>query len=68
MNDENKYVYVVGFVLLSISLLAQDAEKKKVLGRLSKLESTYSQIANKIWGFAEVGYKENKVHNYCKKP
>ena len=57
---KNKYTFLVGFVLLSISLLAQDAEKKKVMGRLSKLESTYSQIANKIWGFAEVGYKEKQ--------
>ena len=60
MMMKNKYVYLVGFVLLTLSLIAQDAEKKKVLGRLSKLESTYSQIATKIWGFAEVGYKEKQ--------
>ena len=57
---KNKYAFVIVFMMLSSALFSQDAEKKKVIGRLSKLESTYSQIANKIWGFAEVGYKEKQ--------
>ena len=57
---KNKYAFVIVFMMLSSALFSQDAEKKKVISRLSKLESTYSQIANKIWGFAEVGYKEKQ--------
>ena len=31
---------------------AQDLDKKKAIARISKLESTYGQIANKIWSLA----------------
>jgi len=39
---------------------AQDLDKKKAIARISKLESTYGQIAQKIWSLAEVGYKEKQ--------
>ena len=50
------------FLLSTISLLAnaQDLDKKKAIARISKLESTYGQIAQKIWSLAEVGYKEKQ--------
>lgn len=48
------------FVLVSLPVFAQDADKKKVLARIQQQESHYSAIAQKIWNFAEVGYKEKQ--------
>ncbi len=39
---------------------AQDNQKKKILTQLGQKEYQYSQIAQNIWSFAEVGYKEQK--------
>ena len=47
-------------LLVSLHVLAQDADKKKVLARIQQQESHYSAIAQKIWNFAEVGYKEKQ--------
>ena len=47
-------------VLVSLHVFAQDADKKKVLARIQQQESHYSAIAQKIWNFAEVGYKEKQ--------
>lgn len=49
--------------ILSISLgsFAQvDAEKEKMMASLDKQASAYGEMAKKIWGFAEVGYQEEK--------
>jgi len=48
------------FALVSLQAFAQDADKKKVLARIQQQESHYSAIAQKIWNFAEVGYKEKQ--------
>ena len=48
------------FALVSLHVFAQDADKKKVLARIQQQESHYSAIAQKIWNFAEVGYKEKQ--------
>lgn len=48
------------FVLVSLQVFAQDADKKKVLARIQQQESHYGAIAQKIWNFAEVGYKEKQ--------
>jgi len=47
-------------LILSLPILAQDADKKKVLARIQQQESHYSAIAQKIWNYAEVGYKEKQ--------
>jgi len=50
------------FLLIIVSLIAnsQDLDKKKAIARIAKLESTYGQMAQKIWTYAEVGYKEKQ--------
>jgi aminobenzoyl-glutamate utilization protein B len=48
------------FALVSLQAFAQDADKKKVLARIQQQESHYSAIAQKIWNFAEVGFKEKQ--------
>jgi aminobenzoyl-glutamate utilization protein B len=53
-----KKILLLAFV--SLSVFAQDADKKKVLARIQQQESHYSAIAQKIWNFAEVGYKEKQ--------
>jgi aminobenzoyl-glutamate utilization protein B len=53
-----KKILLLAFV--SLSAFAQDADKKKVLARIQQQESHYSAIAQKIWNFAEVGYKEKQ--------
>ena len=47
-------------VFLSFQVFAQEADKKKVLARIQQQETHYSAIAQKIWNFAEVGYKEKQ--------
>ncbi len=49
-------------VLLSMAFtsFAQEQDKKKVFSRLMERELKYGQIAQKIWSFAEVGYKEKQ--------
>ena len=47
-------------LLVGHSLFAQDLDKKKMLARISQREPQYEQIAQKIWNFAEVGYKEKQ--------
>ncbi len=51
---------IVLLLILSLPVLAQDADKKKVLARIQQQESHYSAIAQKIWNYAEVGYKEKQ--------
>ena len=45
---------------LAFASQAQDVDKKKVISRLNEREMQYGQIAQKIWNFAEVGYKEKQ--------
>ncbi len=51
---------IVLLLVLSLPVLAQDADKKKVIVRIQQQESHYSAIAQKIWNYAEVGYKEKQ--------
>ncbi|MHA8065533.1 amidohydrolase [Aquirufa sp. ROCK2-A2] len=46
--------------LLTFLANAQDVSKKKILLSIQSKSQSYEQIAQKIWNFAEVGYKENK--------
>jgi aminobenzoyl-glutamate utilization protein B len=39
---------------------AQDLAKKKIIQSLQTKSKNYEQIAQKIWSFAELGYKEQK--------
>ncbi|MDF5690050.1 amidohydrolase [Aquirufa aurantiipilula] len=55
-----KAILNLALYIISFSLLAQEADKKKVIQRLQQKESQYGQMANQIWRFAEVGYKEKQ--------
>jgi aminobenzoyl-glutamate utilization protein B len=56
--------YKLFFLILGISIFhtvsAQDAGKKNMLNSLNNKVNYYEQIAQKIWNFAELGYKEQK--------
>ena len=56
----SKLILMLFFILIGAQIFAQDIDKNKAVARISKLEFTYGQIAQKIWGFAEVGYKEKQ--------
>ncbi|MEN9385570.1 MAG: hypothetical protein RLZZ185_311, partial [Bacteroidota bacterium] len=46
--------------LLAFNLFSQEADKKKVIQSIQNRSDQYGQIAQKIWNFAEVGYKEKQ--------
>ena len=48
------------FILFGISFCLAQKTKSDVLKSLEKKSEQYSSIANKIWGYAEVGYQEVK--------
>ena len=54
--------YFLLFFLISFSqfMNAQDLAKKKIIQSLQTKSKNYEQIAQKIWSFAELGYKEQK--------
>jgi aminobenzoyl-glutamate utilization protein B len=54
--------YFLLFLLISFSqfMNAQDLTKKKIIQSLQTKSKNYEQIAQKIWSFAELGYKEQK--------
>ena len=54
--------YLLLFSLISFSqfITAQDLAKKKIIQSLQSKSKNYEQIAQKIWSFAELGYKEQK--------
>lgn len=54
--------YFLLFFLISFSqfMNAQDLAKKKIIQSLQTKTKNYEQIAQKIWSFAELGYKEQK--------
>lgn len=54
-----KGLIVFGLLLCSISGFAQ-LSKQKVIKNLESNAAHYGQISKKIWGFAEVGYKEKQ--------
>ena len=56
---KNLILLILLFLTHSIAF-AQELDKQRVIKRLTSLESTYGQIAQKIWNFAEVGYKEKQ--------
>jgi len=45
---------------LSCSVMAQNADKKKILASLTSRQAEYGKIAKDIWGYAEMGYQEEK--------
>jgi aminobenzoyl-glutamate utilization protein B len=45
---------------LSWGVMAQNADKKKILSSLSARTDEYTKVARDIWGFEEVGYMEEK--------
>jgi aminobenzoyl-glutamate utilization protein B len=54
--------YFLLFLLISWGqfMTAQDLAKKKIVQSLQTKSKNYEQIAQKIWSFAELGYKEQK--------
>jgi aminobenzoyl-glutamate utilization protein B len=56
----NRIVAVLALCVISLSAKAQDADKKKVIQSIQNRSDQYGQIAQKIWNFAEVGYKEKQ--------
>ena len=55
-----KFLFLILLSFLSWGANSQDLDKKKAIARIAKLESTYGQMAQKIWSLAEVGYKEKQ--------
>jgi aminobenzoyl-glutamate utilization protein B len=55
-----KFLFLILLSILSWGANSQDLDKKKAIARIAKLESTYGQMAQKIWSLAEVGYKEKQ--------
>jgi len=45
---------------ISCTAFAQNAEKKKMIASLDSRAAEYSKISKDIWGFAEMGYQEEK--------
>lgn len=58
-NDKLKFFMLTSCLLLAFSSFAQLA-KQKILKNLDAKASFYGQISNKIWTYAEVGYKEKQ--------
>lgn len=56
----NRIMAVAASFILTLSAFGQEADKKKVFSRLAEREIQYGQIAQKIWNYAEVGYKEKQ--------
>jgi aminobenzoyl-glutamate utilization protein B len=56
----NRIVAVLALCVISLSAKAQEADKKKVIQSIQNRSDQYGQIAQKIWNFAEVGYKEKQ--------
>jgi aminobenzoyl-glutamate utilization protein B len=55
-----KMILFAAVLLVSLTAFSQDSDKLRVIKRINSLESTYGQIAQKIWNYAEVGYKEKQ--------
>lgn len=55
-----KLILFAAVLLVSLTAFSQDSDKLRVIKRINSLESTYGQIAQKIWNYAEVGYKEKQ--------
>jgi aminobenzoyl-glutamate utilization protein B len=56
----NRIVAVLALCVISLFAKAQEADKKKVIQSIQNRSDQYGQIAQKIWNFAEVGYKEKQ--------
>ena len=56
----NRIVAVIALCVISLSAKAQEVDKKKVIQSIQNRSDQYGQIAQKIWNFAEVGYKEKQ--------
>lgn len=53
-------LFALNLFLFTLNLHAQDVMKKKMLTNLGQKEYHYSQIAQNVWSYAELGYKEQK--------
>ncbi len=56
----HRIVAFAALCVISLSAMAQEADKKKVIQSIQNRSDQYGQIAQKIWNFAEVGYKEKQ--------
>jgi len=56
----NRVLAFAVLFLLAFNLHSQEADKKKVIQSIQNRSDQYGQIAQKIWNFAEVGYKEKQ--------
>lgn len=54
-------------VILLFSEVVLGQKTDKVVADLTAKKEKYGAIAQQIWGFAEMGYQEEKVLPYCKK-
>jgi len=45
---------------MSCTVFAQNADKKKLISSLDAKTAVYNKISKDIWGFAEMGYQEEK--------
>lgn len=56
-----KRIITLSFLLLSLALQAQyDKEKQTVVADIDKNAERYTQLAKDIWGYAELGFQEEK--------
>ncbi|QHT68741.1 amidohydrolase [Rhodocytophaga rosea] len=61
MKIYGKILLYISFLMVSFQVFAQEeSDKAKLMAALDKQTATYGDIAKKIWGFAEVGYQEEK--------
>lgn len=53
--------FLTGIVLLCQPAFAQkNSDKQKLIASIESQQATYTDIAKKIWGFAELGYQEKQ--------
>jgi len=56
-----KSITVLSLTLaISCATFAQNADKKKLISSLDSKSAAYSKISKDIWGYAEMGYQEEK--------
>jgi len=56
----NILLITLNLCLFVLHVNGQDNQKKKIVTKLGQKENQYGQIAQNIWSYAELGYKEQK--------
>jgi aminobenzoyl-glutamate utilization protein B len=56
----HRIVAIAALFFITLPVFGQEADKKKVIQSIQNRSDQYGQIAQKIWNFAEVGYKEKQ--------